>query len=330
MAFETKYFNGIKIDKRNISRPFAAAIESFIDYSMNERGLSCHTIKHYRYSISLLMKYFNENSVPLRIESLTSSNLAGLFNVLCPINDKISFINRIYYNLKSLSDYLFIHGHIKRNPYDMLSGPKRNQADLSIKISAVPKKIFKSIKRMKYSNKASYYRSKVILLLLKYTGLRAYEILGLKVSSINFKDETIKITCSKSKTDRIIPLNRVTIAVIKHYLATKRHKPDDHLILNYLDNTPLNYEGLYRIIRNTKIKAGINKNISSRTFRRAFASKIINKGGDLNVLKIILGHQEYNVTSRYVYVPICRLRKSINLNPLIMKCEVLFKKHKIY
>lgn len=187
-------------------------------------------------------------------------------------------------------------------------------------------KMLKIIEKIDYFDKATYFRAKVALYLLIFGGLRSAEMIKLKVKDINFKEKIIKVSDNKVKKERIIPLGRKTIRVIKDYILEKGHGIDDNLLLACRGFKALKYGGFSLIISELKRAAGIKKRISPYAFRRRLASNIISEGGEIDYLKVILGHSRLNMTSRYVYISVPKLRKAINMNPLIPKCRKLFER----
>jgi site-specific recombinase XerD len=158
-----------------------------------------------------------------------------------------------------------------------------------------------------------------------FTGIRASELLKIKISDINFAEKTLKIVEGKMKKERLIPLIDKVLLPIKRYIKARRHSTGSCLIIQYNKDKPLTYIGLRRIIHDLVLKLNIKRSVTTRFFRKAFASDIINKGGDIAQLRFIMGHSKLNMTSDYINISIKQLRKTINMNPIIHNCKTIFR-----
>ena len=141
-----------------------------------------------------------------------------------------------------------------------------------------------------------------IPLILLYTGMRASELLNLKVRDINRKQRTIKITSAKTKSGiRTIPIHDRIWPIIERRLNTI-----------YVIQECRTYSSLSREFN--KAMHAINSKHTTHDCRHTFATRLDNEGANYNAKRLLLGHASGNVTDGvYTHKSLGQLRKAIRL-----------------
>ena len=67
--------------------------------------------------------------------------------------------------------------------------------------------------------------------------------------------------------------------------------------------------GIWGIVREHALRAGITAPLSPHTLRHAFATHLLNHGADLRVVQLLLGHADISTTTIYTHVARERLRE---------------------
>ena len=147
-------------------------------------------------------------------------------------------------------------------------------------------------------------------------GLRLSEVLNLQISHVDFNQNYIFIVNGKGSKDRIIPL----VPRLKKYLYryTVLYRPDNlqHDFLLCSMNT---YEPLSKsCIRS--LFARMHKHLTVSRFyphllRHTFATAYILGGGDLESLRIYMGHSDISTTQNYLHLA-AELRFTVNVYKL--------------
>ena len=139
-----------------------------------------------------------------------------------------------------------------------------------------------------------------ITLLLLDTGIRASELLGLKLDDVYLNEDKIKVWGKGSK-ERIVPLGTTAKkALLRHILSSRTDSEEDQVFLS-ANGTPLTYNGLAHMIKRLGEKAGVPR-LHAHLFRHTFAVKYLMNGGDLMTLRLILGHTSLEVTQMYMHL----------------------------
>lgn len=169
-------------------------------------------------------------------------------------------------------------------------------------------------------------RNKCMLEVLYACGLRVSELINLKISNINFKENFIAVEGKGGKT-RLVPLAEVTAKYIRDYTGNvrcnvKRNKKYEDLVFLNNRGTGLSRVIIFTIIKELAQKAGIIKKISPHTFRHSFATHLLQNGVDLRFIQEMLGHSSITTTQIYTHLNTEELREVIlNCHPRNRKTD---------
>jgi integrase/recombinase XerD len=145
-------------------------------------------------------------------------------------------------------------------------------------------------------------RNLAILYVLLCCGLRRAELLGLKSYDVDMYRRllTVRAETSKSKHERILPLNTKTVYALKEYLEARQKRSCTTAFLFVSSNFDdgLSKAGLIHIIKKIREACGIR--FHAHQFRHTFAINLLNNGTDIIKLKQLLGHSDIKMTSAYL------------------------------
>ena len=141
--------------------------------------------------------------------------------------------------------------------------------------------------------------------LLAGSGLRIGEMLGLKVSDIDFLRRTVRVerqrvqsglvTPPKSKrSTRTVPVGQVVLDVLAAHLA--EHPSGEWLFLKE-SGEPLDYPAWQKVWLPTRKAAG--REMDTHGLRHFFASALIAGGASVKQVQVVLGHSSAMITLRY-------------------------------
>jgi integrase/recombinase XerD len=154
-------------------------------------------------------------------------------------------------------------------------------------------------------------RDAALLELLYATGMRASEAIGLKVSDINFEVSFVKCFGKGSK-ERIVPLNKITLAALQEYLEKGRPRfpaKDKEALFVDKNGGRLTRQGLWLVMKKYVKKSGVKGKTSPHTLRHSFATHLLEKGADLRSVQEMLGHADISTTQIYTSVSRERLKR---------------------
>jgi site-specific recombinase XerD len=105
----------------------------------------------------------------------------------------------------------------------------------------------------------------------------------------------------KGDKERYIPFGTTAYQALSRYINLFRaHNSNPQVFLN-LDGTPPTVSTFEHMIRNARNRSGITK-LHAHLFRHTFATNYLLAGGNVFDLQDILGHEDLEMTRRYVHL----------------------------
>jgi site-specific recombinase XerD len=131
-------------------------------------------------------------------------------------------------------------------------------------------------------------------------GLRASEVVSLKVSDIDSERKVIRVEQGKGAKDRYAMLSDLLLDVLRAWWREAR--PQGWLFPGQNPVNPLTTRQLRRACHAASQAAGIDKRVSLHTLRHSFATHLLEQKVDIRVIQVLLGHKKLDTTARYAQV----------------------------
>lgn len=150
---------------------------------------------------------------------------------------------------------------------------------------------------------ASSHRYHRGLLVMRNTGLRVGELSGLSFDCI-WEDELgqafLKVPLGKLNTERLVPLDKRTLALVKDLQRTGR--PARRLLLES-DRGLQPHRGIFAAaLREVAVGLSIPSGVTTHRLRHTYATTLLGAGMSLPSLMKLLGHTDYRMTLRYAEI----------------------------
>lgn len=140
-------------------------------------------------------------------------------------------------------------------------------------------------------------RDYIIVHLMLDCGLRSQEVRHLTYENIDHDRNILHILDSKGNKSRITLIPDFLISCIDDYMRMCE-RSSGTVILTLRGNRPLTKESIKDFFQHLKEKSGI-KRIHAHLLRHTFATSYLIGGGNLEFLRVFMGHSDYNVTKTY-------------------------------
>ncbi|MGC9156173.1 MAG: tyrosine-type recombinase/integrase [Ferrimicrobium sp.] len=154
-------------------------------------------------------------------------------------------------------------------------------------------------------------RNAAITLLALSTGLRASDIVDLRLSDVDWRGKTISIVQQKTHNPLTVPMTELLAVKLADYVLYDRPKvSDDHLFLRHA--APYvglgDHAAIYKVTVGAFRTAGVaDSKAGTRLLRHNAASQMLRAGTPLPTISAVLGHASEESTRQYMSVDENRL-----------------------
>ena len=159
-------------------------------------------------------------------------------------------------------------------------------------------------------------KSQTALSIAYGAGLRASEVIALKVGDIDSERMILRVEQGKGRKDRYAMLAPVLLERLRAWWrvghAQGKILPGGWLFPGMNPIESLSTRQLNRAIHAASDAAGIDKRVSMHTLRHSFATHLLEQKVDIRVIQVLLGHKKLETTALYAQVATDLLREVIS------------------
>jgi len=293
-----------KSDSPSIARS-EQLVDKFLDAIWMERGLSQNTLGAYRADLMTLGRGLADQD-----KSVDQADKADL----------LAFIaGRVEGGAKPRSTARQLSSFRRFFRYIMREGMRDDDPTSDIEMPRIGRSLPKTLTEDEVelllsapnTDEPLGHRDRAMLELLYATGLRVSELINLKQSQVNFNQGVLRIV-GKGDRERLIPLGDESQRWLKDFIDGPRMEILLERQTDYLFPTRrgdrMTRQAFWHIIKRYAQKAGVQKKMSPHSLRHAFATHLLNRGADLRVVQLLLGHSDLSTTQIYTHVAKERLK----------------------
>ncbi|HEV3072250.1 MAG TPA: tyrosine recombinase XerC [Solirubrobacteraceae bacterium] len=203
------------------------------------------------------------------------------------------------------------HGLIVHNPADLVSTPRRpahlpkvlKVRDVGGLLDGIP------------ATTLLEKRDRALFELAYACGLRAEELVSLRVRDIDHDGEQLRVE-GKGRKTRFLPVGEQATAALRLYLDSSRPRllepvdGDEQALFLSKTGRPLGTGDVRRRLRVWSARVGLTGSASPHALRHSFATHLLDGGADLRAIQELLGHASISTTQVYTRVESARLRSA--------------------
>jgi integrase/recombinase XerC len=273
--------------------------DAFVIFLSEEKGFSDHTIKSYKNDINKFLSFLIERSIDLK--KVSKKEIRDFLADQYDLGLSKKTIARRLASIKSFFKFLLNSNYVSNNPTLFLSTPK-----ISKKLpDFIETKMIDELMDQPDHHTEKGLRDKAILELFYSTGMRLSELINLNISSVDDKNNLIKVFGKGSK-ERLIPFGKRAKLCLEDYLNKRvlrwnSSNKDIPLFVNG-KNERVPRRTIQRRISNYIKMISSGKRLGPHTLRHTFATHLMERGADIRAVGDLLGHSSLSSTQVYTHV----------------------------
>ena len=281
-------------------------IDNYLTYLRDVRRMSPNTLESYARDLTLLARFAEKRAAA--VEILSREDLEAFVRQLMSSGLAPRSVARAVACVRGFYRFAAVERKQDRSPADDLRPPRA--------WAALPKFLsLDDVDRLLAQPDATTprgLRDKAMIEVLYATGLRVSELITLRAGDLNLSDGYL--TCiGKGDKQRMVPLGHEAAEWVRRYiregrphLVKKRSSP--WLFVNARGGAALSRVGFWKLLKQYGLRAGIARGLSPHVLRHSFATHLLERGADLRMIQVMLGHADLSTTQIYTHVLEARLR----------------------
>jgi integrase/recombinase XerC len=280
-------------------------LDQFIDYLENIKRYSEHTISGYQRDLLDFERFIIQESLaPSLMEVKRSRIIRHYISHMQSLDRSSKTISRRLSSLRMYYEYCVEQGHLEINLMHEIQAPKIEKR--------LPKRIhddeITTLFRLMDKTKPLTFRNYMMLDILYSCGLRASELVSLKIKDVDISERTFKIL-GKGQKMRYVPFTNTIAENLSHYLTYERadvlihtgQTPTPYVFLSRLGKK-MTVRNLEKMVQNVIYQSGETYQLHPHMLRHAFASTLLSHGADLRSVQELLGHEQLTSTQIYTHL----------------------------
>ena len=295
-------------------------LDRFINYIEAERRYSPLTVRNYRRDIELFIAWCEQSAgerfdpAGITVDDIREWIVVRSDEKKCKKDEpkrKSSSVNREISSLRSFFKYLRREGVVATDIFaniSSLKAPKR--LPVFIPESKMPN-LIGELDEESGDGDFEGVRDALIILMFYGCGLRLAELVGIGVDDFSSDCSTLKVR-GKGDKERIIPVADAVRRQLAGYLELRGQNictDGEKSLFLTREGRRISRSKVYRIVRESLAKAGVQGKKSPHVLRHTFATHLLNAGADMRDIQELMGHSSLQTTQVYTHNSIARLRE---------------------
>jgi integrase/recombinase XerC/integrase/recombinase XerD len=281
------------LPQRQVS-PLRAALDAFL---LDREAMRCSakTLEHYRYTLGGFVSYLEAQGVA-GVAGITPAHVRGYLVALQRRGLKDATQHTHARGVKAWLRWLVREGDLASSPMERVSMPRLEQRIPPPYAPGEVRALLAACDRRTARGARDY----AIILTLLDTGLRASELVSLRVGHVDMRTGLATIM-GKGGKQRIVRAGAKARGAILRMLGARGDvgQGEPLFVTDTAEPHALTIHGLQTMLRRLGERAGVEPCAPHR-FRRTFALWCLRDGMDLHSLRMLMGHSSLVVLQRYL------------------------------
>ena len=299
---------GVIVPELPRQRPYTWILDAWLAFLRQHRGLSEGSVEVYRRHVETFLQYLGHDAELESFASLSSTRANDFLQLQTPRFARATRKNLVI-TLRSFLRFAFAMGHL---PGDLSATIGRVPCFTLDRLPRGPKwedlpKLLATVDRGTKSGRRDY----AILLILMTYGIRAAQLVGLRLQDIRWRDSQMTFPAAKRGRQVTAPLTTSVGSALLEYIRDSRPETTARQVFLSLDPPfqPLAATSVYNIVcRAFRLSGIVSPHQGSHAIRHAWATRAFAQGQRLKTVADLLGHRSIESTRIYTKVDYAQLR----------------------
>lgn len=305
------------------ANPLDPLAEKFLAHLATDRGASVYTQRNYRQALTEFTAWHRqERQSPPDWPKLQRDDFRAYLRFLGRQNLGRAATSLRFSALRTFYKFLVRHGVVEVTPIRNIALPKLPKrlpkyltVSQMVELLNAPLKLLGGAGEKKAGRPVSVvaaYRDVAVLETIYSCGLRISELVGLRVSDIDWAGQSVRVR-GKGKKERLVPIGETALRAIEAYWARLPARPAGEspvFLSETRKRSPVNRVMLARRLKSYLALAGLDPGITPHKLRHSYATHLLDAGADLRSVQELLGHAHLETTQVYTHVTTDRLKKA--------------------
>lgn len=303
------------------SNPFPALLRAFFqEWLAEQRSASIHTIRSYRDTWRLLLRFVAERNgggvARIALADISASEVRAFLSHA--EHGRKSTIGTRNCRLAAIRSFFSFVAD--KDPEYVAQCAEVLTVPLKRKPTAAPCYLepgeVEAILAQPDRSTIEGMRDHVLLSVLYNSGARIQEALDLRSEAIRFEPPHCVRLYGKGRKERLCPLWPETVTLLKKLLERQHRAPDEPIFVNRYGE-PLGASGVrFKLAAYVEAAARTtptlrSKHVTPHSFRHATAVHLVSAGVDITVIRSWLGHVSLDTTNHYAQANLETKRKAL-------------------
>lgn len=284
--------------------PLTRYVAPFRDHLTLERRLSENTVRAY----VLDLEQYDRFLFGRKIADVSGVRTRDIEEYVAGARWAASTASRKIAALRTFHEFLRRRGITDQNPALEVRPPRRTRALPDVLDTGQVEALLAAPR----GDETLATRDRALLEVAYATGLRASELVGLRLEEVDLEERLVRCMGKRSR-ERIVPYGEKAHRALARYLdgarpQLLRDRGERALFLTRLGRR-FTRMGYWKLLRGYARAAGIEQPVSPHTLRHSCATHLLEGGCDLRVVQEILGHRSIETTQIYTHLDRSYLRE---------------------
>lgn len=258
------------------------------------RGNSPKTQKHYFRCLGLFERFQSPKNPD--ISAVSVSDCKAYYIHLSNRNVSSVTVQTYIRALRAFLSWCYLEGYISENIPKKFRLPKAQKKKIDILTDSEVEQLFRCLSGRDFISIRNY----CIVALMVDSGLRLNEVVTIRRDKIHIA-EGYAIVNGKGNKERFVPLGLNSKRALLRYCAIVPNKEKETPLFVKDTLIPIKESTVKQLFRKLKSRSGIPR-LHPHLLRHTFATRYIERGGDIYSLQSILGHTSLEMVKKYVHL----------------------------